>query len=235
MSGFKRIKKYGCKLLLFSFLQLTVLQLGAQSYIDNKNDEGYFTFRLGGGLTFSQGDIKPMRVSHAFQFGTSYSLLSYLDLNLGIQKGTIKAGSGVIEPPEPEYYNHYFTASVNLHFFPLSLVEKTDRDNILSVLSRLYLGTGVGYIHSDVVSRVNVDPDWGSMGKYNGGDLYVPLDVGFSQPIINMRHNRQVLLYANYCLHLCFSDEIDGYVPRVNANKWRDAFSVISVGIGFRL
>lgn len=228
-----RNSAYGLAI-FWGFLFLTSTGITAQTISEsNTRNEASYAVIINGGATFSQGDIKPMRVGTLLGAGFGYKALHYLDFNLNIQKGEIKAGLHT-QDNQPQYSNNYYSIAFNLRFYPIAIIEKKERDNIITILAGLYAGTGIGYIKSNTLSNRNVNQDWGPMGRYTGADLYVPLEVGFLFPVARLQKGNQLFLNANYCLNLCFSDEIDGYVPTVSANKWRDAFSVLSLGIGLK-
>lgn len=191
-----------------------------------------FGVSVNGGITFSYTDVKPSKTAAIFGIGGAYHALPYLDINLDLQKGWIKGGVPVAGTPnQMGSDNSFFTAVLTGRFMPLRLVNNKENNQALRILSGLYAGIGLGVISNSVKSNYISAPDFGSIGKYEGASMMLPVEAGINIPVAYLANNKQILINLNYRAHLCFSDKIDGYIPTVNANKKNDAYNTLTAGI----
>ena len=190
----------------------------------------------GGGYTFAHTDFQHSNTipSPVFGIGVHYFSLQFLEISLDAQVGVLKGGSsGFHESAETGFKNNYWASCLSFRFFPIGLVENNDQDKVLKALSTLYVGTGLGYLKSNTTSNPIPIHEYGSMETYKGSDFFVPLELGLNIPLIKHKKNL-FLLNLNIRTSLCLSDEVDGYVPTVDANKFNDAFSTLTTGVIYK-
>jgi hypothetical protein len=194
----------------------------------------HYGFQIYTGFTFSHNDIKPSKTTPVMGIGLNYAAMDYLDIRLSVDVGQIKGGISVAD--EPHFKNNYYDFCLTLRFYPLAVIDNSkDKDPVLGFISKLYLGTGIGYLHSNTIT--NKTPkirEWNPLGSYRGSDLFVPLEAGISVPFLKIKQRPRLTFNLNYCVNMTFSDEVDGHVPTVEANRFRDAYSVLSMGFGLR-
>lgn len=196
----------------------------------------YVAISLSGGLAFPHVDFRnsDSKFRPVAGIGIHYFSSKFLQLTADFQKGMLKGGvaedrSGV----KTGFENSYMAFAFSIRFAPLGLLENKDKDKVLQMLSDIYIGTGVGYISSDVKVNQITQREYGSLPFYNGGDLMIPIELGFSLPVYKKRLN-VLLINVNLRSSFCFSDEIDGYVPTVEANRWNDAYSTLTCGLIYK-
>lgn len=191
----------------------------------------------GGGYTFAHTDFRhtTSMPSPVWEIGAHYYSLRFLEISLDFQLGVLKGGSSqfVAESTKTGFKNNYWGSCLSFRFFPAGLVENNDHDNILQVLSMIYVGTGLGYMKSNTTANPIPLPEYGAMVTYKGSDFFVPLEIGLNLPVAKLNKNL-LLLNLNFRTSLCLSDEIDGYVPTVEANKFNDAFSTLTAGVIYK-
>ncbi len=191
----------------------------------------------GGGYTFAHTDFRHTTSlpSPVFGIGAHYFSLRFLEISLDFQAGVLKGGSSqfTTESNKTGFKNNYWSSCLSFRFFPAGLVDNNDHDAVLKVLSMLYLGTGLGYLKSNTTANAMPLPEYGSLVTYKGSDFFVPLEIGLNVPVAKLKKNL-LLLNLNFRTSLCLSDEIDGYVPTVEANKFNDAFSTLTAGVIYK-
>jgi len=196
----------------------------------------YLGVSLNSGFTFTHMDFKWSATvpSPVYSVGLHYYALPYLELLLDLQHGLLKGGSPLYqEKSATGFENKYWALNMSFRFAPVALADNNDNDKVLKALSCIYIGTGIGFLKNKTLSNLMLQSEYGSLQKYNGSDLYIPVELGITMPVAKQRKN-QFLLNINLRTMFCFSDEIDGYLPTVNANKYNDAFSSCTAGILYK-
>jgi hypothetical protein len=192
-----------------------------------------FAVSINAGLAFSYTDVKPSKSAPVFGIGGHYYAAPYLHVNLDVQAGTLKGGEEVDNKNTlAGFKNNFVYGSVTARFLPLALIDNKSKNEALAVLSNLYVGAGLGFI-ANKVETGKASPDFGPLGEYKGADFLFPAEVGFNIPVAQLKNNKRLFVNLNYRINLCFSDEIDGYVPLVDANKKNDAFNSLTAGLVF--
>lgn len=196
----------------------------------------YVAVSVSGGLAFPHVDFRnsESKFRPAFGVGVHYFSSRFLQLALDFQKGMLKGGvaedrSGV----KTGFENSYMAFAFCIRFAPLGLIENKDKDKVLQMLSDIYIGTGIGYISSDVTVNQVTQREYGALPFYKGGDLMIPIELGFDLPLFRKKRNI-LLLNLNLRSNFCFTDEIDGYVPTVEANHFNDAYSALTCGLIYK-
>lgn len=189
---------------------------------------------LNAGVTLPYTDVPDKSVSPVIGIGASYYITTFLHANIDVQKGWLKSGADVNDNGTGNMgsKNSYFSASLTARFLPFGLLKNAQKKSVgLNILSGFYGGVGIGFITNSINSNAIISNDYGSIGKYSGTSLMLPIETGINIPVLLMTHNRRLLLNANVRANLCFSDKIDGYIPTVNANKKNDAFDTFTLGL----
>ena len=172
--------------------------------------------------------------SPVYSVGLHYFAQPYLTLSLDLQRGLLKGGSALYQEKKATgFENNYWALNLSFRFAPVALADNNENDKVIKALSCIYLGTGIGLIKSNTLSNSMPLTEYGSLEKYKGSDLYLPVELGMTIPLARQFKN-QFLLNVNLRTMFCFSDEIDGYLPTVNANMYNDAFSTCTVGVIYK-
>lgn len=213
---------------------LFVNKMNAQELISSTtpDDSPKFALSVNGGLTFSYTDVKPQKSSVIFGIGAAYFATRCLHVNVDAQKGWLKGGKEILTSGLMGSDNSFFTVSATARFLPFSLM-RNRTNKVVSFLSGIYAGTGIGIISNSVESNTIISPDFGSLGNYSGVSFMIPIEGGINIPVAQFANKNRILINLNYRANLCLSDKIDGYVPIVEANKKNDAFNTLTAGIVF--
>ncbi|HEU4610096.1 MAG TPA: hypothetical protein VFS31_18380 [Chitinophagaceae bacterium] len=199
--------------------------------------EDHLGVSAGGGFSLPHTDFKHSAAVPAAVFGADvhYFSLDFLTISLGFQKGMLKGGEPLNESAwnKTGFENNFYSFCLSFRLFPFALAENESRDKVLHVLSFWYAGTGLGYMYNDTKANYMQQAVYGSLVRYKGSSLFVPVETGINIPLARPGKN-MILLNISYRLHLCFSDEIDGYVPTVEANKYNDAFSTLGASVIYK-
>lgn len=193
-------------------------------------------FSANTGYTFAHTDFRHTvdQPSLLADIGVHYFSLQYLEIRLGFQLGAIKGGSSQFaESNKTGFRNNYWASCLSFRFFPFGLAENYDKDKVIKALASLYAGTGLGYLKSNTRANPVQQPEYGALVTYKGSDFFVPVELGLNIPVARQKKNL-FLLNLNFRTNLCLSDEIDGYVPTVDANKFNDAFSTLTAGVIYK-
>jgi len=221
------------KLIIFFCLILLVNFANAQY---RGRYEGYVTAGVGGGVIISHMDIVENNIhpgaAFYFNFHSSYTFMAGLE----VQSGLINAGKDIYNRKS----KNQFIATIlkaNVKLFP-------DAEIIQTILPNLYIGSGVGFIKSNVT---DVLPDTtetrdpakaiGWRPSYTGTDIIIPLNAGI---IINFkngyRRDSKVSLNLNYQNNKSITDWLDGYASIIGGgNLAKDSYSFVSLALHYRL
>lgn len=191
---------------------------------------------LGGGYAFSHTDFSWTNTipSPVFGVGLHYFSLSFLQIGLDGQMGWLKGGKPLNNESAQTGFEDRFTAlCLSFRFFPGALADNPGGDKVLQALSGIYAGSGLGYLHNDGKANPMPQAVYGAMNDYKNSVLYIPLELGINIPLARQNKNL-FLLNLNFRAGLCLSDEVDGYVPTVTANRHNDAFSTLTAGVIYK-
>lgn len=197
-----------------------------------------FGISAGGGYTFSHTDFKWTKAipSPTFGVGIHYFSLDFLAINLDVQRGLLKGGADLKDADNSEtgFENNYLAFCLSFRFFPVALAgEGGKKETIIKILSALYMGTGLGNLTNNVKANSIPNSVFGSQVEYKGSNIFVPLEFGANFLVARIRNNK-LLVNVNLRTNLCFSDNIDGYVPTVEANQHNDAYSTLTGGLVYK-
>jgi|SRR5690554_2835343 len=213
-------------------LCLNSIPTHAQEESETVQDAAFSTWNisLNGGLTFAATDVNNSKTGSIFGIGAGFQPLSFLQINLDIQKGLLQEGDHD-NNQTMHFKNNYIYGSLTARFHPLALILK---DEYSSFKNTLYVGTGIALTKSNVDANNINNPDVGYIDNYKGTDVFVPLELGVQYPVWNSKVDNQLInLNLNFRHHLGFADQLDGYEPQVSNNKKNDVFSQITLGISY--
>ena len=214
---------YRCAFYALCFADAAVLT--AQEVPDRTDALG---ISVGGGSTFAHTDFQWTKgvPSPATSIGIHYYSIDFLSIVLDAQKGLLKGGAPLSDGDHSKtgFENRYYAFSLLFRFTPFALAGQSKDDGVLKALSSFYGGTGVGYMVSAVKANNIPNAAYGSQLRYNGGNLLLPLELGLHFKVARIAE-AQLFVDINWRTNICFSDQLDGYVPTVAANRYKDAFS----------
>ena len=95
-----------------------------------------------------------------------------------------------------------------------------------------YCGIGMALIFNNVKTGVENSIYYGKYDHYKGASFLIPYEIGYTLPIYTLEKDKsQISVNVNYRNHISFSDKLDGYVPKVEANKSNDVFNQLTFGV----
>lgn len=212
----------------------------AQAQDENLEDyqsPSLFKVSILGGGTFSFTDVTPSQSAGFAGLGLEYGFAKYLSVGVDVNKGGLKGGVAVNDANKDimGFKSNIFSAALTARFMPFALIKQKNNKSIISILSYLYGGTGLGIVSYKTESNKIANPDYGVLNEEQRSDFLIPVEVGFGYPVASFGKRSKLFVNLNYRVNLCLGDEIDGYVPTVTANERNDAFNTlgVSIGIGF--
>jgi hypothetical protein len=185
-----------------------------------------FSLSLSGGVNLPATDVQKSTPSGIIGIGASYQPQPYLSLQLDLQKGWLKEGKES-EAGTMRYTNSYLYAAVLARLFPFNFV---DTPNNRSFKSHIYVGLGLALIKSDVDARP-LAPSFG-YENYQGAAMLIPVEIGGLLPLWH-RGQQRLGLNINLRQHFSFSDQLDGYEPITPANKHKDTYGQLTIGLAY--
>jgi len=222
---------------------ITTFHYSAKAQLNTANGSGgeavdMLGISAGGGYTFSHSDFEWTKTipSPVFYVSAHYFSLDFLSISLEVQKGLLKGGAKLNDPDRTKtgFENNFTAGCVNFRFFPIALAgDGVKLDGVLKVLASIYGGTGAGYLYNSVKANNIVNSVYGVRTRYVGGNFFIPLELGTAFPVANIG-NSKLMLNINLRTNLCFSDEIDGYQPTLEANQHNDAYSTLTFGLIYK-
>jgi hypothetical protein len=198
-----------------------------------KQKKGVFSIYLNGGLTLSHMDAKPSKSAPIFGLGATYGITRYLDANVVLQMGTIKAGEWPSVAGVMGSSNNMFAGALTLRLKPLAILP-TEEGSVMYYFNQLYGGIGVGMINSKVEATKMPTNEYGWITNYKGTNIMMPFEIGINVPVMKFESGSKVLLGLNYTANMSFSDKLDGYEPTVESNKNKDAYHQATFNIVYQ-
>lgn len=211
------------------------VSLNAQAFIfipENKYKVG-----IDAGITQPFTDVQQPENGLLLAVSGGYIPYRFLEFDAVIQKGKLQEGVHSKAKSGMRYKNDFLSAGINFKFFPFHLMRQ-ENQKIQQYLN-LYAGIGVNGIFSNVRSAQVEDPDAGRISHYQGLNLLVPLELGYTLPLYTYYnipvytevHEKHILFQISYKYNLTNTDKLDGYIPISEYNKSNDGFMQITFGI----
>lgn len=227
-----RTQTFGSILLMLIIMSITASAQVSASFEGTK-ESSPFRLTLGGGITAPYTDVPGGKTEPVLEFDGGYSLLPYLQISVGMQKGLLSAGEN--EGDHWYFKNNYWSEHLMLRFLPKSLFRKSKKKETKVSLLDFYAGAGIGLLQNYTIARLAVGPNSGPE-NYQGNVVIVPVEIGANFPIAELTSpfavkEKYLLLNINIRYYFTFSDKIDGYKPTVDHNEHNDAFSTATIGL----
>jgi hypothetical protein len=205
-----------------------------EANVEDQKSPSLFKVSVLGGGTFSFTDVTPSQSAGFAGVGLEYGFAKFLSVGVDVNKGSLKGGVAVNEANKDimGFKSDIFSAVLTARFMPFALIKQKNNKSIISILSYLYGGTGLGMVSYKTESNQIANPDYGVLNEEQRSDFLLPVEVGFGYPVASFGKRSKLFVNLNYRVNLCLGDEIDGYVPTVTANEKNDAFNTFGVGIG---
>lgn len=161
----------------------------------------------------------------------------FLEFDVVVQKGKLQEGIKNKAKNGMSYKNDFVSAGINLKFIPFQLMRQENQK--LNKYLNIYAGIGISGIFSNVHSSKAESQNAGQIPYYQGLDLLIPLELGYTFPLYTYYnipvytevHERHILFQVSYKYNLTNTDKLDGYMPIVNSNKNNDGLMQITFGI----
>lgn len=187
-----------------------------------------FSLSLSGGVSLPSSDVQKSAPSGIIGIGAGYQPQQYLSFQLDLQKGWLREGARS-ETGKMHYTNSYLYAALLARLFPFNFAGTPKNRNFKN---HLYAGLGISLIKSNV----DAEPMPAGLGynNYQGIDILIPLEIGALIPLWQSGQQR-LDLNVNLRQHLSFSDNLDGYAPSTPANKHKDTYGQLTIGLVYGL
>lgn len=205
--------------ILFSLLLL--LPLYAFPQLNFKK----MTISAGGGIAIPHTDITEFNVEPVFNGGFHYNITPFAALGLDAEVGKLSGNYHDMHT----FSNKLVAAAVDGRL-QMGQFTGLNPTGFSAVLSRLYVGAGIGMIHSNAESGPP-DAMEEELRKYKGTDIIAPVFAGANIPLMKELDLEILSLFINYRLNISFTDELDALAS--SGSTANDYFSTLSVGIRF--
>lgn len=210
------------KILLSLFL---VLPFCAFSQVNYKK----MSVSAGGGITVPHADITDFNIEPVVNGALHYNITPFAAVGLDAEVGKLSGNYHQLHA----FTNKFVTAALDGRLQMGQFMED-HLTGFSAIISKLYLGAGIGMIHSNAESGppeiINSDESVeGELIKYKGTDIIAPVFVGANLPIMKELDLEVLTLFINYRLNISFSDDLDALATTASTSN--DYFSTLSVGI----
>ena len=193
---------------------------------------------LGGGIAVPHTDITDFSYEPVVNGAFHYNITPYAAVGIDAEVGKLTGNYH----KTLEFTNKFVAAALDAR---LQMGQFTGKNpsGFRAVLSRLYVGAGLGMIHSnaesgppEIIERGIDGPPPGPTedlmpNQYKGSDIIAPVFVGANIPVMRELDLEVLTLFINYRLNISFSDELDAIAS--SASTANDFFSTLSVGLRF--
>lgn len=189
------------------------------------------SFTLGGGVTNLYGDLKTRVFKPAARGNFDYNFTPFISAGVEGQYGLFAGGNLDVSGKDGGLYSesNYWAVMANVRA-ALGQLLPVPENKFSELIGGIYLGSGVGYVKSDIRSIKNNTfvMSNGSI-RYNTGDVIIPINLGINAdlPVYRMGIN------LNFQYNIGTSDALDGYDFHVRSNTDNDAYSFVSLAIRY--
>jgi len=181
-----------------------------------------FSIGFGAGFTTLYGDLEKNLHMPAYKGNLDYNITPYVSAGIEGQYGKMAQGYKTEGGTYSEI--HFYTANANIRAGLGQALKPTN--NFTQFISGLYIGSGVGYINSQVDKISTLF----SADEYlKNQAVVVPINLGINEDLPIYK----VVINLNYQYDVAFNDILDGYKPNVAANKNNDAYSLLSLSVKY--
>lgn len=193
-----------------------------------------FSISLGGGMTALFGDLKPKVFKPAARGNIDYNFTPFISAGIEGQYGTFAGGD--IEPAGKTTglysQSNYYAVNANVRlgvgqFLP------TPENRFSELLGGIYLGSGIGYVSSEVTTLVKKYPYSSTplTGTFyvEANEILIPINLGVNMdlPVYRLGAN------LNFQYNITMSEALDGYDVNILSNNDNDGYGMVSLAIRY--
>lgn len=213
------------KVLVFSFILFLSANAGAQVLPKG------FAAGLHIGAIQSFTDVTEADINADFGAGVQYNLNDFTFGNLEYSMGRLSRKE--LDVNEFAFTNKYNRVSATANV-ALGQFLKPDFRVAHYFLYNIYAGTGVGFIMSNISEPNALSHNKYGGITYQGTDVTLPVNLGFNFKISSYLYpDSPVTINVNMQHNFTFTEMLDGYDTSFAANRYKDAFSSLSVGLKY--
>lgn len=186
---------------------------------------------LGGGVTNLFGDLQTRVFKPAARGNFDYNFTPFISAGVEGQYGMFGGGdlSGAGKDGGLYSESNYWAVMANVRA-GLGQILPTPENKFSELVGGIYLGTGVGFVKSDVraIKNNSFVVNNGSI-TYSADDVVIPINLGINAdlPIYRLGIN------LNFQYNIGTSDDLDGYTFNVKTNTDNDAYSFVSLAVRY--
>ncbi|SEA27464.1 outer membrane beta-barrel protein [Pedobacter hartonius] len=199
----------------------------------------FYKFSVGGGVAATQSFTEVQKHSFGFAgYGTlDYLFTPFLSLGIEVQKGEINGGNYKTSWLNREFVNSYKALNFNAKV-SLGAILDGRYNGPSDLLKGLYIGTGIGAIHNDVLYSTGLDPEdrnYATICHVTSKDIYFPFNLGINVHFADGEGFYRYVLNFNYQGNLTLGEGLDGYDDSRNTFRsgTLDVYTFFSVGVKY--
>lgn len=212
------------KLISFIVLLFISAQLKAQSSVPQ------IAFGAGGGVATAFTGTVLQKNTIAFYSDAAYYPLPYLNVNIGVQAGSLSGTSSGTR--NRKSFTNNFNAEMINGELQLGIIIKPDINGFFDIVRNIYGGAGYGVINSDITNVNIFNP---AITNHVKNTIHiVPIKVGYELTIVKNIY-QEPLLRLNGCLNLNYvkGEGLDGYYDKNTAPH--SFYTYVSLGLGYAI
>lgn len=186
---------------------------------------------VGGGVTNLYGDLKTKVFKPAARGNFDYNFTPFISAGVEGQYGMLAGGDLNVSGKDGGLYSesNFWAVMANVRA-GLGQILPVPQNKFSELVGGIYIGTGIGYVKSDVRSIKNNSfvMNNGSI-RYDAGDVIIPINLGINAdlPVYRLGIN------LNFQYNIGTSDALDGYDFHVRTNTDNDAYSFVSLAVRY--
>lgn len=253
------------RILLFALLCFAVPYVG-YSQFGNESPIPYFRYSVSAGLGANQlyGDLDKRQIGGGVYLRGNYFLNHGVSIGLEFQEGLLRGKDSFATDGETrKAVNLYHAAILGFRFQPIKFLQDDHlrrieyRESAMRrTLNSVYIGTGIGVLHSlqwdkrrveggvpstdpitgEPITVINILP--AHRGRNHGFSYFISTDVGFEIPLHSLKPDLLDSyvwnLVVNGQFNFALDDELDGYSGDYAGNEHQDSFAMLSLGVNLR-
>ncbi|EHQ26749.1 hypothetical protein [Mucilaginibacter paludis] len=203
-------------------------------YFYKKNNSG-FRLGIGGGITTLKTHYYGKPVKGAFVGSLDYDVNPYFSFGGEAQSGILEG----VDNSHRFYYktstDNYLAANLNVRVALGQFYHYFSRNKLNDAIKRLYIGTGIGAIHTRIKFTYNDDLAYTVYGSpiTSSNSIYFPLNVGTNIDLPGILGRDKLAINPNYQLNYVNSLYTDGFRTSPQSHL-RGFYSLVSVRLKYK-
>lgn len=200
-----------------------------------KNNKG-FRLGIGGGITTLKTHYEGKPAKGAFIGTLDYDVNPYFSFGGEAQAGVLE---GSDTPDSRLYYktstDNFLAANLNVRVALGQFYHYFSRNRLNDAIKRIYIGGGVGAIHTKINFTYNDDLKNTKYGEpiTSTKSFYFPMNVGTNIDLLGVLGRDRLTLNPNYQLNYVNSMYLDGYISSERSHL-KGFYSIVSLKLKYK-